>query len=190
MSKDFLDERAVPPLSSEPGDWRLSDSIKRSALLRTKLPAPCVTLASIIRSWTLSWSQWYTSLLRAFKTENSFLFIRRLKDDFSQGGNERHALKKVSRGPIQMRVGEFTKNELFICTHFLVVLMHDSQKKLGRKYWRKQRSSNCKNKENAHAQLNIKYWYRLIIKYCTNIFLAFLKINFKWSVDGYKDNLN
>ncbi len=141
MSKDFLDEHAVPPLSSGPGDWRLSDSIKRSALLWTKLPAPCVTLASIIRSWTLSWSQWYTRLLRAFKTENSFLFIRRLKDDFSRGGNERHALKKVSRGPIQMRVGEFTKNELYtllallICTHFLIVLMHDSHKKLGRKYW-------------------------------------------------------
>lgn len=132
MSKDFLDERVVPPLSSGPGDWRLSDSIKRSALLRTKLPAPCVTLASIIRSWTLSRSQWYTRLLRAFKTENSFLFIRRLKDDFARGGNERRAFKKVRQGPIQMRAGEFTKHELytllalFICTSLLVVLMHES----------------------------------------------------------------
>lgn len=95
MSKDFLDESVVPPLSSGPGDWRLSDSIKRSALLRTKLLAPCVTLASIIRSWTLSWSQWYSSLLRAFRTENSFLFIRRLKYDFAQGGNASHALIEV-----------------------------------------------------------------------------------------------
>lgn len=44
---------AWSPLSPRPRDWRLSDSIKRSALLRTKLHAPHVTLALIMRSWTL-----------------------------------------------------------------------------------------------------------------------------------------
>lgn len=47
----------IPTRPEETGVY-LSDSIKSSALWRTKLPAPRHALTAIIRSWTLSQSQW------------------------------------------------------------------------------------------------------------------------------------
>jgi len=62
VGDSWLDEwnppRRPPNRPEETGVY-LSDSIKSSALCRTKLPAPRRALTAIIRSGTLSPSQWF-----------------------------------------------------------------------------------------------------------------------------------